>query len=682
MYSSRDLKEEELVEKNQVRKFLASGKCLPPPFFQTTTIGCCLPIQSEIEFTGKPVPLTEYDQAVPYGRPLFAKMAEKNQLENRLDTVLSRMLLSEGEKWDKNQDSCLSILATRVQMGQTSTETASRLVAKGYASLVGFSDKNVARICYYPDPVCAHLAMAMMDKDWKIKVNDSFLRGKSRRWWIQQAADSFSCGLCLPNKGDVGEIFVAMYLLFCGDILRKKMDPTYRCFSVPLKSWVSNLIEPPAEPTDESVEPDTILSLTEPTEHTMLPVSTPSVSFIQVCSNYLRLYNSYEFVTDQDFLKNIYESGTAFFTHATCDDFDIVVPVRYLHNNRICFAPLLISIKARGVFGPGEANSDCNKMESKLMQTGCHRAVALVIIIGSSVSSNDKLRTLETKDIVDLFESTSPENMVIAKVLRVDMNDAFGISRTLIETTSDGEEMSEVLTSHSFVRAHVNVPDPVFVKRSMRGHKLEEREPYVLLSNLKKHFTGVPEGKEEEDLSHSLHSKPELASIVSQESAHPSVPNHKTIELWFHGRSRERAGAGAVVTIQPDDTTYHVRHVLHGTRTGIDLRFISNNQAQYMALVLALQVIMDYLRRQPPGTRLDSLVIHGDLELILKQLDGACKCKSQVVMPYYRKSLEMLRQCIDAYMTPLAIEKIRVEVHPDIQVLHMPRKHNSIAQGT
>jgi hypothetical protein len=192
----------------------------------------------------------------------------------------------------------------------------------------------------------------------------------------------------------------------------------------------------------------------------------------------------------------------------------------------------------------------------------------------------------------------------------------------------------------------------------------------------------VPLVPQEEDLSHPLHSKPGLASIVSQESAHPSVPNRKTIELWFHGRSQKRVGAGAVVTIQPDDTTYHVRHVLHGTRTCIDLRIISNNQAQYAAIVLALQVMMDYLRRQPPGTRLDSLVIHGDLELILKQLDGACKCKSQVVMPYYLKSLEMFRQCIDAYMTPLAIEKIRVEVHHDIQVLHIPRKHNSIAQGT
>jgi ribonuclease HI len=158
------------------------------------------------------------------------------------------------------------------------------------------------------------------------------------------------------------------------------------------------------------------------------------------------------------------------------------------------------------------------------------------------------------------------------------------------------------------------------------------------------------------------------------------------MELWFHGVSRgnpeERAGAGAVVTIQPDDTTFHVRQALNGTRTCIDRRFISNNQAQFAALVVALQVLLDCLRQQPPGTRLESLVIHGDLKLVLTQLRGRCACKSQEMQPYYLQALGMLRQCIDAYMTPSPIEKYRIEVHPDIQLLHIPRKENLIPQCT
>jgi hypothetical protein len=58
-----------------------------------------------------------------------------------------------------------------------------------------------------------------------------------------------------------------------------------------------------------------------------------------------------------------------------------------------------------------------------------------------------------------------------------------------------------------------------------------------------------------------------------------TTSNRKTMELWFHGNALERAGAGAVITIQPDDITWHVRHVLNGTRTCIDRRSMSLNQA-------------------------------------------------------------------------------------------------------
>jgi hypothetical protein len=137
-----------------------------------------------------------------------------------------------------------------------------------------------------------------------------------------------------------------------------------------------------------------------------------------------------------------------------------------------------------------------------------------------------------------------------------------------------------------------------------------------------------------QDLSLLLNSKPAPTSQArltrsdgKPETTRSSALHRKTMELWFHGVSRgtptERAGAGAVVTIQPDNTTIHARHVLHGTRTCIDLRFLFNNQAKYLAaLGVALQVPLYCLRRQPPGTRFYSVIIYGDLELILKQLEG------------------------------------------------------------
>jgi hypothetical protein len=107
-------------------------------------------------------------------------------------------------------------------MGQTSTDVASRLVSRGYASQpCRFSDSKVAQICYHPDPVCARLAMAMMDENWKVNAKGSAVSGRSKQWWVERAVATFLSGLCRPDKGNAGEVFAALYLLFCGDLLRK-----------------------------------------------------------------------------------------------------------------------------------------------------------------------------------------------------------------------------------------------------------------------------------------------------------------------------------------------------------------------------------------------------------------------------------------------------------------------------
>jgi hypothetical protein len=186
-------------------------------------------------------------------------------------------------------------------------------------------------------------------------------------------------------------------------------------------------------------------------------------------------------------LKYLYESGTAFFSFPNCPDFDIVVSIRYVHNSTVCFAPLLISVKACDVYSPRDAESNCKMMEKKLRKTGCHRALGLVIVIGSSVKSNDLSRKLRTKDIMDLFSNDGmEESKVIAKVLRVDVNDAFGISRAMIDVTSDGQEKSEVFNSHWMVRAHANCSEYKFAPCSMRKNKSRKRESYVFLSTLTK----------------------------------------------------------------------------------------------------------------------------------------------------------------------------------------------------
>jgi hypothetical protein len=110
---------------------------------------------------------SDYEKSISYGRPLFIKMHEKKELGPNLETILRRMLLSKGKgefDWTQQPESWLSVLATRVQMGSTNLDVVSHLVANGYANLTGVTN-NFATFVYMPDPVCARLAMCMMDKN-------------------------------------------------------------------------------------------------------------------------------------------------------------------------------------------------------------------------------------------------------------------------------------------------------------------------------------------------------------------------------------------------------------------------------------------------------------------------------------------------------------------------------------
>ena len=72
-----------------------------------------------------------------------------------------------------------------------SFELSSDLVSNAYANLVSFSDVEdvdgsrfyVAKICFMPDPVCAALAMGLMEPGWKIGSSsraDYVVQGKSK----------------------------------------------------------------------------------------------------------------------------------------------------------------------------------------------------------------------------------------------------------------------------------------------------------------------------------------------------------------------------------------------------------------------------------------------------------------------------------------------------------------------
>jgi hypothetical protein len=165
---------------------------------------------------------SEYGKSIPYGRPLFAKMHENDRLEQNIETILRRLLLDTGKEcfqWRNEKKSWLSVLATRVQMGSTNLAVASNLVAKGYANLTGVY-QNFASFVFMPDPVCARLAMCMLDENWRL----GSLKGKSTNWWSQAVKSLYSTGLCLPDKGTVGEVLTALYFRFCCDECRQSLN--------------------------------------------------------------------------------------------------------------------------------------------------------------------------------------------------------------------------------------------------------------------------------------------------------------------------------------------------------------------------------------------------------------------------------------------------------------------------
>jgi hypothetical protein len=261
------------------------------PFFCICTMGC-LHGESPGDFVPTPDDEsdrkpTDFERAAFMGRPLFAQLQKAKQLINTADVdnvgntiridnstlhaIVQRMLMRK-DNWKKDMTAICSILGCRVQMGiTTSFAMSSDLVSEGYAHLVDFYQpddgniqKTVARISFMPDPVCAALGMGLMNKRWSLATNygnDKFT-GMDRKSWSQKAADLLKSRLCLPEKGNAGEVMVALYMLFCGDVLRFELDMSLRTFSVPLLDWYLTMRKGIGNEDDTSdvdmVEDDTI----------------------------------------------------------------------------------------------------------------------------------------------------------------------------------------------------------------------------------------------------------------------------------------------------------------------------------------------------------------------------------------------------------------------------------------
>ena len=438
----------------EARSTYNSGKRLYAPFFEITTTGL-VSITNGSEFDKESS--TEFDVAVPYGRPLFARMHLKGELEKALDPILLRMKGGTYEIELENVSSCFSILAARLPLGQVSFDLASKQVAWGYAHLTHFDPEqpSVADIAYLPDPVCAWLAMSQM-----IENCESFgAFSQPPSFWSEFAIKMYTSALCRPEKGDVGQVAAAFYMLACGDELRWEKSQDLLQLSVPLEKWIKRL----QGINDDSSSVDS--------------TGKASVNFIQVCRNYLRY--SLKELQESGLLEHWYRSARASYAYASCPAYDLVIPVRYKHNNYDHYCPMLVSVKNRLSYTSGQRTSAVEAMEKVFKDAGIKTGLCILILIGLEDPSQNTLPDMNFS-----------HNAISTLIIEVPANDRFGATKLAASSTRGGGETSEVLVSHS----DVALGRGKRLERLLRNETLKQTPSSEFLHEIAKGFEdAVPE---------------------------------------------------------------------------------------------------------------------------------------------------------------------------------------------
>ena len=90
-------------------------------------------------------------------------------------------------------------------------------------------------------------------------------------------------------------------------------------------------------------------------------------------------------------------------------------------------------------------------MKTEAEKFNSQGAVCLVVVFGSPANSNDGNYTLSASSCVDGLSKKE----VVAKVLRVPIDDEFDLTKAFFDSTTVTQEFGEVLSSHCHIGAHV-----------------------------------------------------------------------------------------------------------------------------------------------------------------------------------------------------------------------------------
>ncbi|KAM1956557.1 hypothetical protein ACFX16_025958 [Malus domestica] len=98
-------------------------------------------------------------------------------------------------------------------------------------------------------------------------------------------------------------------------------------------------------------------------------------------------------------------------------------------------------------------------------------------------------------------------------------------------------------------------------------------------------------------------------------------------KLYFDGSHTQKAAGAGIVIINPQGVNHYYLFLL-------DYQGKTNNRAEYEALIIGLEILMDL-----GATEVE---IFGDSELVINQLNGEFKCRHITMAGYYMASTQLL----------------------------------------
>jgi hypothetical protein len=451
-----------------------SGPFLYPPIYEFFTMGCFKNIISVDNNEA-----TEFVKALPYGRPLFARLLlpevdslSKQTSEHRLPAtqrptdedvaiVATRLLLNTRDPFVAGQEnSVASVWATRVQLSSVHMQLADALVAKAYAHLTDYKvlDPNANTDTRYtsvsfrclPDPMCSRVAMCLMQEHWKCEP----VTGFSKIRWVQKLQDILSCGLCLAPRGDVGEILAAAYLLLCGDEVRFQRDKTLETFSIPVDQWWESLVRN----SDSHLKQET-----KPVSKNNLP-NVPYINFLQFCRCDLRF--GLKDLCQASFLEDVYRSCVAYYAYNNCPSYDAFSSLAMIDSKSgdTTYSPLIISVKTVKDFSPAKGQLLADTIVEKVIKVGQTSGLVLVVLLdsGKDVVATEAMESdpETTQEILEApskktRSQLSPEETprkardrpiteccqhIVSKVLVIPEGDRFGITNVARRLTQEADD--------------------------------------------------------------------------------------------------------------------------------------------------------------------------------------------------------------------------------------------------